>query len=937
MQDDVYLDHVARARWLPCPRGHAVLPVFVSLIVTVVGWLLFAAPVQAQGPDASGTLALPRQPEGPQESVAAPEPVAPSKAGQQACLVAWSLTGLTIEQRRLLYQACMGTAPTTDLQALIFRLVSFPDWRAGTLAVLLHRLGPSISLHADTATPAMLPAIARIEEKIDKRLVRDKVLAGVNAEGHPCSNLRTDIKNYFLDLAEGSIPAPPFASYTLGDADRCLGVTDEDISQVHLLTVRADDLDSLFVSAGTTTHARLRWLERKDFVEFEGHQLAVVAVPRGAPVTLRGLAKNQELPIVWHGIVTHDQTVWNKPFSLGCISLSARVDNKTTLLLDGHPLTSEQSISQRIVNVGPGDHELIAIECYDTADGKTCRVRYREVAQQSVRTTTRNLCEDLRLDLKQQDTVSLLGVTTRDSCEGSTVWPGDIEEGAVRALREREAATGRSFKDLAAYATLTGALGSLKNQLNPEDGKISGATTGADGLDLLGSAAKEAWRQGIDSLVSLDLRCINNNQDGSTSFSLAAKLVSVREVFQRQRGDLEGLNLDQFIRQETVSFDDPSLINGSVERVIDRLFGLPHIQFLNNSRRISYREKLDIRVASYGGANHNKKSNDPYTRAEYAAAKPIVEARRVSIGRRDSAPPICRELETTEYFSTELGQRVEKLFEAAPRLPIVKAEVVASERTLDYSNRASVKVYRVNVRAPRPLIYLMIARWPKGHPLAGKIADATCSELYVQTNEFWGDVGVTGGIGLHSNLPGSPQILYVRARFGQTYYRPLPFLGFGWSGGYAFQRSQIADGLPSWVDVGAPPEGSTDPLVWARHSLLVGPTVEARTRWPTIPVELRARFMPALNTGFLDISNINPNYMNFLGTTSDDTTTLADIGLDLFLDLTFSVQAKRVNINSGLMLGLGSLDDWIVGSKRAIVTNGANLFIGFNLGIGGVL
>ncbi|MGB1275070.1 MAG: hypothetical protein ACPG77_04915, partial [Nannocystaceae bacterium] len=650
----------------------------------------------------------------------------------------------------------MGTAPATDLQALTFRLVSFPDWRAATLAILLHRLGPSVSIHAPGTTPDMLPAIERVEATINQRMVQQNALTAAKADTHPCHNLWLDMRDYFTDIAEGKTPAPPFASYSFGSNDRCLGLRDTDIGQVHLLTVRADDLDSLFVSAGTTTHAHLRWLNQGDFIEFEGHRVAVIAVPRGAPVTLRGQAKNQELPTVWHGIVTHDQTVWNKPFSFGCVSISARVGPKVTLLLDGHPIVSEASITQRIVNVSPGDHEVSAIECYDTNEGQSCRVRFRETTRQSVRTTTRNLCEDIRLDLKQQDTVSLLGVTTQASCGGSTVWPGDIEDGTTLALRQREAATGRVFKDLAAYATLTGALGSLKSQLNPDEGKVAGATTGADGLELLGTAAKEAWRQGIDSLVSLDLRCINK-ESGETQYSLGAKLVSVRDVFQRQRGDLEGINLDHFIRQETVSFDNETQLKNTINRVIDRLFGIAHVRFLNNSRQVSYRSTVDIRVASYGGIKDKQPtggSKSVHLREEYEAVQPIVEARRIANGYDNRTPRICRELENSNFFDKEMSDRIDKIYSEAKRIPRVKIKLKPSDEVLDFSQRDSVKVYRVNVRAPRPLTYLLVARWPKGHPLAGQIADATCTALSVEDTEFWGDIGITGGVAMTSFMPG---------------------------------------------------------------------------------------------------------------------------------------------------------------------------------------
>jgi len=832
----------------------------------------------------------------------------------------------------------MGTAPATDLQSLTFRLVSFPDWRAATLAILLHRLGPSVSIHAPGTTPDMLPAIERVEVTIRKRLVDQDTITPAKTSGHPCHNLWLDISDYFADIEDGKTPAPPFASYSFGNSDKCLGLTDADIGQVHLLTVRADDLDSLFVSAGTTTHAHLRWLDRGDFIEFEGHRIAVVAVPRGAPVTLRGQAKNQELPTVWHGIVTHDQTVWNKPFSLGCVSISARVGPKVTLLLDGHPIVSEASISQRIVNISAGDHEVVAIECYDTTDGQSCRVRFRETARQSVRTTTRNLCEDIRLDLKQQDTVSLLGVTTQESCEGSTVWPGDIEDGTTRALRQREAATGRAFKDLAAYATLTGALGSLKSQLNPDDGKVTGAATGADGMELLGTAAKEAWRQGIDSLVSLDLRCINKDS-GEIQYSLGAKLVSVREVFQRQRGDLEGINLDHFIRQETVSFDNETQLNNAIDRVVDRLFGIPHIRFLNNSRQISYRSSIDLRVASYGGVKKllpSKDSQSGLQREEYEAVQPIIEARRIANGYDNRTPRICRELESSNFFNHQMSDRLEAVYSEASRLPRVKIKLKPSDQPLDFSRRKSVKVYRVNVRAPRPLTYLIVARWPKGHPLEGKVADATCTALSVDDTEFWGDFGITGGVALRSDMPGQPESIYVRLRLGQSYYRPYPFLSFGWAVGYAYQKSTLADGLPSWVDVGAPPEGSTEPLIWARHSLLLGPTIESRSRSPSIPVEFHARFMPALNLGLVDVSKINSEYTNFLGTTSE-VTTVTDIGLDLFLDLGISFRGGPVSISPKVIMGINSLEDWVQGSSRTLITNGASFFIGAGISLGGIL
>ncbi|MCA9695466.1 MAG: hypothetical protein KC636_38160, partial [Myxococcales bacterium] len=760
--------------------------------------------------------------------------------------------------------------------------------------------------------------LARATRQIRDRLTRPDAL-----RSPACAELRRTLEDYVHDLDARQPTLPPFSAYELGvDGERCLNLDPTTVALAHFLTIRADGLNELFIAAATTREAALQWLDSADFIEVEGHKLAVVAVPRAAPVTIRARAQNLVLPIHWHGIVTHDATVWDNPLELGCLSITARLDQDSVLLVDGSPLLAGPLTATRTISLPNGAHELVALECVGEGERRVCRNRYRETL------TSRGsggVCEELRLDLERADTVALLGVTATASCDDSSIWDGDVRAHATRYLKESEPRTHLAFKDLQAYASLTGALGQLKSQLNPDAGGAVGAQTGADSLDLLGTAAKEAWRQGIDTLVTFDVRCIPARGDRPESTALRARAVSVAEVFRRRQDDLEGLDLDRFIREEAVGFTGPAQVGSATERVLDRLFSIAYLRVVEPRTAWTYRERARLKVATYR-PGHARKDDDT------ARDRPIVEMRR--LGDERDEPAICKALERGTYRSGPSAAELREAFEAAPKRPTPHVKIESSDDPIDFEGNTDARVHLVELRAPRTGVYLARARWQEatGRPEV----DAVCLTFRANATELWGDVTITGNVFHYPTISGGADVLLVRPRLGFTWYAPRAWTGFGVHGGYSYTYTALANGVPSWIDLNANQMGSADKVSWIRHGLFLGPHIEFRSRRTWVPVDLRARLSPDLGVSIINVADVPVEFTSLRGGASAlDKDTNVRVNVDLTLDLLLSYAIGRVTMMHGVQLGLTGLQDLITDATRVSAINGGGLYIGLTLGVGG--
>jgi len=814
------------------------------------------------------------------------------------CVAAWGVSGLEAEERARLADLCARTArPVLADLPLLVAMVTRASWEAAIVGELVRGAAPHLDLGSDTAAAARLLALRR---GLRGALVERAVLG--SGYTPVCKDMRTSLQEYLEDRNAGEIPLPPFAAHTIG-ADRCLGLEQAAVSESHFMTIPADEATALLVAAATAERVVLQWLSTDDAVEVDGRRVFVVAVPRWSMVTVQASRKDAGAPATWHGFLTRDATIWDRQPEAGCLRLSVAVDPETTLLLDGRPVTRGVPLLRRTLGVVAGEHEFVAVRC----EKGGCGVRFREQLGEEARTSTHNLCQDIEIDLKQSGSIAVLGATTAPGCDPAIGW--QVGTLAGEYLRRSEASTGKRFSDLKAYASMTDSLGALKASLNPGAGQAAGARTGADSLDVLGTVAKEAWRQGIDELVTFELRC---NADGS-DLTLAGSVIGVRDVFTRERG-LEGLDLQELLRVEAVRFRGLPQLASAVASVLDRLSGREFIRFREGPTAITYLQRARLELLAH--SRHSLRRG----------ALPEVSAHHIGDPRRP-APELCKAL-LHRGRDGALGS-ITALLGSPGRRPATRVSVRRNDDISDSSVNASNAT--ASFRAPRPGTYLVVARWPGER----EPADATCVRFEVPDTEVWASVMFAPNLTTRNGVR-ELQASHLRVHLGKTWYRPLPWLGFGMFGAYTYTNIVDREGQPAWQDIHADQSRSLERMQWFRHTVLLGQLIEARTRKATLPIELRAR----LGTGFgVAITDVNRIPEEFTGLRTPEQLNANNLRLspaiDVVLELGVGYHAGPVAVSHTLMLGALAVNDMVTAASAATARNGSSLVMGIGLILGG--
>jgi hypothetical protein len=180
------------------------------------------------------------------------------------------------------------------------------------------------------------------------------------------------------------------------------------------------------------------------------------------------------------------------------------------------------------------------------------------------------------------------------------------------------------------------------------------------------------------------------------------------------------------------------------------------------------------------------------------------------------------------------------------------------------------------------------------------------------------------------------QATHLRLHFGKTWYRPLPWLGFGAFGAYTFTNIVDRDGLPSWQDLYADQSKSRGRFQWYRHGLMLGPLIEARTRGATLPVEFRARMSAGVGIGVVDVRHIDTEFTEFRTPEMLNANDLrVSPVLDVLVEVGVGYNAGPVAIAHTLMVGALSVNDMLTASHAATVRNGSSLVVGVGLTLGG--
>lgn len=824
----------------------------------------------------------------------------------RGCLAAWGLAGLAPEEKEALVGVCSRRARIeAQLVPVVTAVATRGTWESAALGRLLVGGAPHLDLGTASDQAGLAGRLKALRQRLQTELVERRASATRKGDAR-CGWVREAFDAYAADLAGGAVPSPPIAGYALSE-EGCLGLDPQWVGEAHFLTIAAEGASGLTVVAGTAERAVVQWFSPADAIVHEGRRIFVVAVPRMSVVTVEAQHASG-LAARWHGFVARDLTVSDQAPAASCLRLSIDLDADTTLLLDGHPVTQGTSLKRQTFGVLGEGHELVGLRC---GEGR-CTESFREALAGAA--GGRKVCEDIKLDLHRRSSVAVLGATPAPGCDRGLAYKVGVQ--AEDYLRASAAATGREFRDLKAVASATEALASLKESLNPEEGRTVGAATGADSMALLGTVAKEAWRQGIDSLLSFELRC--EASGGQAGYRVVGSRLAVRDLLDRQRGEVAGLDLQRMVMVESLHVGHAAQISTAVAGVIDRLFALDYVRLLVAEPRVAYRRGAEVEVSVYGKAL-GASAIDP---------APIVEA--TLIGDVGARPPICNLLARAERGAAERQQAQALLQGREGRRYRGSVEMRRGDAGEDEANPRSA-VHVAAVRPGPPGVYLVTARW-EGAPV---LADAACITFEIKRSEVWGSVGLALDATTRAAL-NDYQWLHLRVMVGRTFYRWRPWFGLGVAGGYTLGRYLSREGLPTWQDVTVDPEGSDQPFEWTRHAVLVGPMLELRTRKATFPVELRGRVSVVGGLAIVGVGRLPQQFKSFV---TRDPLNNPNVRFrptfDVLLELAVTWAAGPVVFGQGLFFGAVGVNDMVSAKHAATAVNGGGLVFGLSMTIGG--
>jgi len=852
-----------------------------------------------------------------------------SRSGSR-CDGAWAIDRLDEVERSVLHRLCEGKdVSSRAVHQTLRRLLGGDGWQTGALAWLVgprRRSRWTWSEELPAAERSKPPAIEGLQRQIDAALVQF-------ASGQRCPDmLQSDLVRDFLEAASNDQEAEelPFDS----DFLRCLGIDSRASEGTRLLTIRTDALDSLVVAFGGVGSTLTRYFSRDDMMLLGKHRFVIVAVPEGTPVTLVGDHRRQEVPLQWRSVVGRNQAVWMVPVRQACVSLNVRMGDGDRLFVDGQEVPSladeggGRAIDQPLIlsrdlpkAVVP-DHEISVLTC---SEGDGCAIRYLSRVPAAIeRAEPRHVCEPFRLDLRPRtrQQVAIVRTSRGETCERSPLWADDLRDRIRYFLSSDARHRGkREMADVFAYAEISGALASLEGEIAEGPGKSKGPNRGVDTSQALGTVAKEAWRQGLDILMTFEVQCKpKTDEPEAFTYSLQATMIGVDEIFGRGYYGDQGLDLDRYVRVESISFESPNLQDAALAALIDRLFAVPSSRFIHDQISTDYRDAFKLRVGTVF-PEEEKRTPEALRVIFKRIPRRRIVPKSLLVERGEWKPEICDRLTRISRAEGETMDDVAATINAA-RGQTEEVNLLLSQQGQDHSVSRLAGVHSREVRPSLPGWYL-VGRQDEG----GRISDAVCVEARYNRRELWGEVMVAGGPTMRTSTGVSS--LITRARVGYVSYL-TSMLGFGVRGGYQNARYDLSEGVVSWQDLNV----ISSAISWQRHALTLGPLVEARTRFAILPVEFRARLSPYADLGLVSVprEKVPVSLLQFRTTTLADTFVDVDVGVDL--DLVIGYTIGRVSVQHGVLLGLMAVDDGVYETGVTAAENFAGVF-GFTLGVGG--
>lgn len=725
------------------------------------------------------------------------------------CRSIWSMHSLSSGGRRRIFDVCAKRSEPTLTRDELWILGSQPGWQGAAIARLLA---------SSSATAGEVGA--------RQRALTAAIAALSGRSSSACRDLTKRMDEY-VTADEGETIAPPLTHrFLAAEAAGCLGPSTKDLSGSRILTARVSAETVVSVLVSSHASISLLRLDQSDFVVWRGQYVLFLPVPENSAVSMSADVPSLEFPRTWHGIATHDKSLWNGADRLSCISLSSSMDPETVLLLDGTEIeyTASAQKFERNILVPEDDHELVAMRC---KAGSECSILTTRRISNGALTGVDSVCRGIKLDAQANKDVGVIMLPLTSTCPSEATGERDPHARLMVYAREWLSRNGMNSVDLTSLAHYQAYLKDLDQQLSkPDEAKEVSESHALHAGRALFAFGAQLWDQGLESLMFMQLAC---SSERSKPYEVRASLVSLAS-FQDSRNDILVSPDGLAVRDAIVVIENTRESRAAVHLALAKLFARSYHTLLGaTSWRHGWDRQEGVITALY---------NDPERDRDASRALLMVSHRARN--------------------ATECGRMKGLRIDEATRS---RVQVLANEQDV----MAGEGRLRVPLRKITPGAHsIVLGSLESDGRIDVKSEICVASEPVPET---W--VQLTPAVGLpydHRDERTAGLMAIIGHAWALRRRRCLaPFkvgcalpLGLGVAGGYLLEASRALR-PPGWLDLAASTQGK--PLSWQKHSAILYPFVEFRMRRPR--ADWVSRVGPIFSVGRADTRGIPASYTEF--------------------------------------------------------------------------
>jgi hypothetical protein len=550
-------------------------------------------------------------------------------------------------------------------------------------------------------------------------------------------------------------------------------------------------------------------------------------------------------------------------------------------------------------------------------------------------------CQRVALDISNKqrgDGVAIVHSAVGKTCAALGVDDNELRSRVEQFFRRR----GTPVRPVRQWAeTARGYFDLVRNLARGAE--VGGSRARLDAEAQLGTGASEVRRQGIDTLISLELSCMARSA-ADLRFSIQLNMVRLREL-NAARDPVEGVDVSGALTTEIETGDGGDDLDVSMEAALLRLLRQSYVRFTTEASGRPFRHDIAERVAVFvPGATAQRRSTQRQAAPGYTRAYQIALTAQAL---RDEDLYVCGGArEATTPLSREAADRWWRR-----QAPTARQQ---TQRTIEAVAGAEV-IERITWDPARPGRYLVKAelRHASGAPMDASGSAYRCVTVMDAATHYWVALGYARGINFTPSVAARADTLSYGHLLGGVSYRG--YSRSAWLAGVAVGYGNAVHSRetpPSWElgasgDGGLPAYDSTGQLdlTWTRQSVVVGPTLTFRLPAPICVFPVRCsqfarsfdvvlRAIPLFDVGKIDADAIDERLRTFLSGSE-----ALDLDLSAVFELGVQAQVTRSTAVYGMLdLVFLGWDDFVLGGRdqrqaRATITYDAHVLFGGQFGV----